>query len=786
MNKLIYFCAFLFVSMPLFAQVSTLSGIILNAQQLPVSGASVQLLNTQFSTVTKHDGSFIMEKIPAGSYELYVESSGYASINKPIHLGKGNNNFEIVVHPSFKQLDEVIISTQKQDELQQKAALSVTTLQASQVESYSLWNTNDLTTIAPNLYSADPGDKRSVTSIRGLVSTSYDPAIATYVDGVNQFGLDTYIGQLFDIERIEIARGPQGTLYGRNAMGGVINIISKQPQNKRSGFVEATVGNWGQQRATAGIRLPLVNNRLFFGAAALFEKEAGFYTNNFDNSRYDQQHSIVGNYFLKYSSKTPWGFVLNVKHAANRNNGAFPLVFGIEEAFKNPYVLNQNKVTKMVDNVFNASLSFNHTGRLVNFSSQSAYQSNYRYYKSAIDADFSPLDGISVFNNYGKDWNKVKVWTQEITFSPGASINKKINWKAGTYLFYQHSPTKQATLFGADAPLLDVPDKDFSIINTTTSNAKGGALYAQADYKLTQNWKFIIGARYDFEKREQSILGEYQKDPDPNPAFAFQPDTSATATFTAFSPKIGFAFYPSLTNTLFVTFSKGFRAGGFTPLSSDPSQPPLYPFRPEKSNAFEAGSKNTFFNNKLVVNLSLFYSKVTDVQVATLVLPDAVTITKNTGKLTSKGVELEARTVLNGFEAEYSFGFTNAKYDNLKIAQNGSETNKKGAHQVFTPDVTSMLAAQYSFAFNKMGTAKLLLRSEWRFLGKQYFDLDNSIIQNPYSVINAKAGIIGKSLSFLLWARNLNSAEYISFAYDFGAVHLGNPKTIGATIAARF
>ncbi len=116
----------------------------------------------------------------------------------------------------------------------------------------------------PNLYSAEPGDKRNVTSVRGITSTSYDPAIATYIDGINQFSLDTYISPLFDVERIEVLRGPQGTLYGRNAMGGVINIITRQPTNRTDVFAEASIGNYGTQRYSAGIKTPVVKDKFFY------------------------------------------------------------------------------------------------------------------------------------------------------------------------------------------------------------------------------------------------------------------------------------------------------------------------------------------------------------------------------------------------------------------------------------------------------------------------------------------------------------------------------------------
>lgn len=140
---------------------------------------------------------------------------------------------------------------------------AISALNARNVSDYRLWNSKDLTAIVPNLYSANPGDGRNVTSIRGITSSSYDPAITTYIDGVSQFTLDTYMPQLFDVERIEVLRGPQGTLYGRNAMGGVINIITKQPADKTSGFIEANVGSYGEQRYTGAIKTALVKEKLF-------------------------------------------------------------------------------------------------------------------------------------------------------------------------------------------------------------------------------------------------------------------------------------------------------------------------------------------------------------------------------------------------------------------------------------------------------------------------------------------------------------------------------------------
>jgi iron complex outermembrane receptor protein len=685
-------------------------------------------------------------------------------------------------------LEVIVVTAQKKEELLQKVPVSVSAITAKKVLDYRLWNTREITAVVPNLYSADPGDNRNVTSIRGITTTSYDPAVATYIDGVNQFGLDTYIAQLSDIERIEVLRGPQGTLYGRNAMGGVINIITKQPGNTINGFAEGNIGNHGQQRYAVGLRAPVVKNKLYIGVAGVYDQRDGFYHNVFNNTDFDRQHSLSGNYYLKYIVNPRWNITFNLKHIANRNNGTFPLVNGVEEAFAKPFELNQNAVTEMIDNTFNTSLSVNHTGQAFNFSSQTSWQSNHRYYTNPIDGDFSPIDGVTIINNYGKDWNKVKVFTQEFKFTSPTTSTSPFKWTAGSYLFVLDNPVKQATHFGEDAELItNSPEKNYSLIGTTTAKGFGLALYGEAGYAINKQWEVIAGIRYDYERKKQQVLGEYQPDGSPDPIFEYQPDTSAKASFNAFSPKVGLLFHAAANNDLYATYSRGYRAGGLTPLSSDPSVPPLYAFKPEYSNNIELGSKNTFFNNRLRVNVALFYATITDAQVPTLVLPDAITITRNAGKLESKGAEIElAALPVRGLEINYQAGFTNAEYKTLKVSQNGGEADLSGKKQLFTPDMTSMLALQYQFGLLRKPSIQLVARGEWQYLGEQYFDLANNIRQSPYNVLNSRVGIVTKYAELYFWGRNWNDSKYISYAYDFGAVHLGNPKTWGFTLRVKW
>ena len=784
--KQIFTLLIVMACVPVWAQeAGVLSGIISTTNVNPVPGASVRVLNTPFGTATNEAGEFTISGLTKAKYTLEISAVGYASVKKEVDLTTSQESLRIQLVESIRQLDAVIVTAEKKEDDIQKIPSSISNISSQQVEQYRLWNSKDITAIAPNLYSANPGDNRNVTSIRGVTTTSYDPAIATYIDGVNQFNLDTYIAPIFDVERIEVLRGPQGTLYGRNAMGGVINIITKEPTNTLHGFGEINVGSYGQQRYTLGVRTPVVANKLFLGVAGMYDQSDGYYDNTYTNSDFDKKHSFTGNYYLKYLATSRLSFTLNVKNHSNRNNGAFALAPDPETAFSKPFEVEQNALTTLIDNTFNTSLNIQHAGSVANFTSLTTYQSNHRYYEDPIDGDFSPADIITIINNYGKDWNNVKVWTQEFKFTSSPS-SSPWQWTAGTYLFHQNSPNKQATHFGDNGDLFGA-QPNTSVLNTTEAKSKGIAFYGQAIFSINKYLDVTFGARYDYESKKQRVLGEYLADPDPTPIFETQPDTSATASYNAFSPKLGLTYNISEDHHLYGVYSRGYRTGGFTQLSADPSQPPLYQYKPEFSNNLEIGLKNNIFHNRVKLNISAFYIKVIDAQVPTLVLPEALTVTKNAGKLTSQGFEIEiSATPAKALQIDYSFGYTDATYDELTVPNQGGEVNLAGNRQVFTPEKTAMLAAQFSPQITEWQSLKLVLRGEAFRIGEQYFDLANTIEQNAYSLYNARAGVSGRNFELMFWIRNISDKRYISYAYDFGGTHLGDPMNSGITLKAMF
>ncbi len=681
------------------------------------------------------------------------------------------------------QLGEVMVTAQKESENLQKVPFSVSAIDDRKVEEMNLWQMRDLRGYIPNLYSSNPGDNRNVISIRGITTTSYEPAIATYVDGVNQFGLDTYFFLLNDVERIEVLRGPQGTLYGRNAMGGVINVITKPKSDEFSGFARADIGNYGFTRLAAGLKTMLVPQKIYLGVSVLSDKLDGYYTNLYNDSDFDTQNNflIAGN--VNYLFAKNWEAILNLKGNRGRNSGPFSLAPDPDSALENPFEVTQNAVTQMVDNSQNISLVLKNSGPRLNFSSQTAYQNNYRYYKTPIDGDFSPIDGVSIENNYGNDWNTVSVWTQEFRL---ASVNtgQKINWQVGFFGFSSDAPTRQGVYFGDDAELVGSPISNFTTINTNIATGYGVAFFGQATYSLTERLKLTAGLRSDYEKKELTVGQELdfgQGDP-----MATQADTTGNVSYTAISPKVALA-YQLATNEIYGSYSRGFRPGGLTQIGSDPSNPPLFSYDPEFSDNFEIGSKNYFFNRRMRLNVSAFITKISDVQVPGLILPDAIVVTQNAGDLTSTGVEWEINAIpTRNLSVDWSFGYTHATFDELALPDEDGEVDYAGNRQIFTPEMTSMVAAQWTPQFFNSKELTWILRGEWLYFGEQFFNLENTISQDAYQIVNAKFGVVSDNVEFTLWAKNIFDTTYIDYAYNFGPSHLGNPATFGLTAMYKF
>ena len=692
-----------------------------------------------------------------------------------------NPDIEIRLSRTEQALDAVVVSSDRKEDDILRVPVSVSALDARSIASFRLWDLGELSALSPSLYTADPGDGRQATSIRGITTTSYDPAILTVIDGVSQFNLDTYIPQLLDVEKIEILRGPQGTLYGRNAMGGVIKVTTRRPGAGDRTRWEVSAGNYGQQRYSIGTRSTLKKDKLYLGVALMNERRNGYFKNDATGTDYDSQRRFTGNYHLRFLPGSRWEWGFNLKHSFARNNGAFPLAPDMEAAFKNPYVLTQNAVGEMQDRSLNASMSVQRHGLRTRMEILSSFQRNHRIYDRQIDGDFSAFDIVTIDNNYGNAFNRVSVLTQEFRLSSVERSGERLQWTAGVFGFVQDNPVKQATRFGKDAGFMGIPDQNFALIAQNLGKGEGLAGYGQATYSLTPKLLLTGGIRFDREWKRMSVEGSYEKTG--GPSFITRPDTSGKGSYAAFSPKAGLQYLISDKSTAHFTYARGFRAGGLSSLGSDPSQPPLIGYDPESSDHWELGWKGSFAQNRIRTFVALFHSSIGNAQVPTLIMPDAITITRNAGSIRSRGVELETEwRPAKGLSFSWRYARTDASYTRLRLSKNGQEENLDGNRQIMTPSHTSLIAGDYGIPVGRKKKLTLDLRAEWKHSGTVYFDLSNDIRQSPYGLVNIRAGVKGKKYALHGWVRNLTGEKFVDYAYDFGAVHLGDPRTYGFTL----
>lgn len=775
------------IGLGLQAQTSAgIRGRCIDAYGAPIAGATVRLLNTPHSSTTDTAGRFIIPSVAKGRYILSASHPVHVEVLTEVQSTDSSVTLlgDIRLGDLSKTLSEVVVAAERREESLVRTAAAVTSLNAAKVQAYRLWDLSQLTSIVPNLYTSEPGDGRNVTGVRGIATTSYDPAVATYVDGVNQFSLDSHLPQLTDVERVEVLRGPQGTLFGRNAMGGVIQVTTRKPGNGSTAFAELNAGNFGLQRHTAGFRTTLLRDRLHLGSALMLHRRKGYHLNLFNGKDFDRMNQLYGNHHLTWTPLSALTVNLNVKHLAGRNEGAFPLATDAETAIEEPYRLNQDAVSTMRDRTFNASLSVTWDHRSFRMTSSTAWQSNHRYYSPPIDGDFSPLDIVTIRNDFGKDLNLNRVWTQELRFQNATGHDGPWTWTAGTFLFAQDNPASQSIRFGDQAALIGVTGAPFAVTSDNLAKGSGLAFYGQATRRLGDRWRVTAGLRQDLEDRRLTVRSRFEA---PGiPPTVTRPDTSGRQSFSALSPKLGVQYLIDGNQSLYLTYARGFRTGGLTTLGSDPSAPPLSPFGPEHSDNFEAGWKAKSADSRLRIGLYAFVSRVRDVQTPTLVLPDAVTVTRNTGDLRSRGLELELEAIpLKGLEVSLTGGLTDARYEKLLLSVDGTEADLEGNRQIFTPTHTMMTVLQYGLPVGGKGSVRVQARGEWAVTGRTFFDLENESSQEAYSVFNTRVGLQAARMGFHVWVRNLTGRLYIDYAYPFGAAHLGPPRTWGLTLSVR-
>nr|WP_321414784.1 TonB-dependent receptor [uncultured Allomuricauda sp.] len=754
-----------------------IAGSVYGENQTAMAFANILIEELQKGTVSDAEGSFEITGIPFGDYTVTASMVGHIRVSKRITVSNGQTiHIDFVCPENDTQLQEVVVTAEKYENTLQKVPVAMTALNAETIEQQKVVQIGDLLMSSPNFMAMNAGSPTlNVIASRGILTFSTDPALGVYIDGVPMFAGYGSSLQLMDIERVEILRGPQSTLYGRNALGGIIQIITNKPTNHTRGFAEVSFGNYNYQRYGVGLSGPLVKDKLFAGFNAMYDSHKGYFVNEFTGEDYDQPKNYNGNFYLKYLASDKLRFTLNAKAESNDVQGAFPYAINLEAALANPRTVDQNGTNIEIRDLFNTALSVDYTASKYKLSSITGYTYRQQSYED-YDQDFTPLDLI-VYESMKQDQ---KTLTQE--FKIVTDQEEKWQFTGGLFGYYDRFQSPITTRFNEDYSVFD-PNAPYANTLLSTASLYGFAAYGNLTYDLSDKWKLSAGLRFDTENRDMITYTEFEQASNP---IVVSEETKVEGSNNAISPKVNISFSPNDDFMLYAGYARGFRQGGFNLYTADPDH---FTYDPEYTDNFEFGAKSEWLNHKLRANLALFYIKWKDQQ-QSVNYPN--TYIENVGELSSKGIELEVTALpLKGLEVAYNFGFTDAEYQTLILPDaNGVEQNYRGNKQVFTPRFNSTLSLTYNRNLDK--NLELYVVPQWKLLGKQYFNYYNDLVQDSFSLFNLNLGLKYKGYEISLWGRNLADTKYLSFAYatstaDQAPVLYGDsPRTLGITLRAKF
>jgi iron complex outermembrane recepter protein len=692
-------------------------------------------------------------------------------------------------------LEEVIVTANKSEQKNIEVPVAVTSISAKSITNSRLVNFADLAGRVPNyLYQELGVSFQAIQSIRGIQVFSENPAVSTYVDDVNSLDILASGFALTDIERIEVLRGPQSTLFGRNAMGGVVNIFTKKPTDKTTGFLELENGNFGLQRYSAGFKTPLIKNKLFFGANGLFQIKEGFMRNSIEGTtstdsslngrRVGDEESTYGNIFLKWLVNNKLSLTANVKHQRDFSNASSYFVTQSNEtiALETPTVINLTRIARHNRELTNYSLTGKYEAKNFNLTSITSFQTISLSFK---DVDF-PGYYHSFYNSaIGEKLPPQEVLSQELRIN---STNKenKLHYVAGLYGFKQVGYEPSTNLAFENAP-------NNYIIFRNIANNRGYAAFGEVSYKVLEKLKVTGGARYDIEEREATFNG-FGDATFVNGVFTIvNSDQSKSVKFNAFSPKVALRYSLTNNSNVYGTFTRGFRAGGVN--AQVVPNGVRQDFDPEYSNNFEVGYKTAFWNNRVNFNLAGFMINWKDVQFFNLVAPFTYA-RENVGDAYSKGIEVEANIIpVKGLQLDFSYSVNDAEYKDFSLRRvnfvSGNEiiTPIGGNKLSNAPKTTFFTSAEYSIQTSEKVT--LIFRAEYRNVGGYYTDIQNTLYQPTYHVVNTRFGLSYSNYGLFLWTRNLTNEKYLAYGTpdtSFGgrASIAAMPAQLGVTLSARF
>ena len=672
----------------------------------------------------------------------------------------------------------VTVTAQKEPADRQTLPLSVSTLPSEWLEGARIAWIADAVIFSPNTVVTEfTARKLSNPRVRGIGASPANPAVTTYVDGVPVFNSNASSIEFTGVEQVEFVRGPQSSLFGRNALGGVINIASERPSlNDWRGDVVAPFGNFGSREVRASVAGPL-GDRIAFGVSAGHAEREGFSVNRVTGNDVDSRSANFAKGQLLIAPSSRWETRL-IMSGESAEDGDYALN-DLDAVRATPFVIDRDFEGYTNRNIFNTTLLNRYEGARVAVTSTTALL---RWdTDDQTDLDYSPYP-LATRSNI----EEATQFTQEfrLASAPAATIglssSASLKWQAGMLLF-THDYEQEA--INSLAPYVASPFIGFPIRQTTPRAAlddTGVGIYGQGTVTFRNAVDVTLGARFDHERKDAHLETFYE------PMIAPPSLVDAEDSFSNFSPQVAVAYRIGATRMLYASAARGFKAGGFNPASPAGSEA----FGEEHTWNIEGGLKTTLANGRVLANAAVFFTDWRDLQ---LNLPNpqvpAQFYVANVGSAASRGVELElmARPT-RGLDLFSSFGYTHARFGDDTTSSNLDVSNNA---LPFTPDFTFSLGAQMTHDI----TAQFALygRGELSASGKFHYDDANTAAQDAYSLVNVRAGVRSRLVFVEAWVRNAFDTRYVPLAFAYPGLapsgfvgEPGRPRTFGFSAGVTF
>jgi len=649
------------------------------------------------------------------------------------------------------------VTAQKRLENVQDIPIGMSVFSEDFINDTGVKDIKELTFYTPNLYPKQ-STNQNMLIMRGLFSHSLalSTPVGLFVDNISYPLTFMQNPDLVDIERVEVLRGPQGTLYGRNTEAGAVNIITKEPGNELRGrvFIEPSFYDARDKaifsiKTGANVSGPILKDKLFFGGSVQYENSDGYTKNVFDGddkaAKIDHKN-IQGKVRFTPNKKLSISILAN---AFKRDDG-----YGYTRYISGPAKSDRHEVNWDGGN----SWEDKNDGQAL---------------KISYLADKYTLESITTRNNFITDfindgefgstpmpdqvWGfKDKSYTQEFRISsPDGDSN--LSWIAGVYGFTEDVEA-HAEFFG------------FKIL--TDYDSKGYAAFGQATYTFMKRLHLTAGLRYDHQESEGDqestmVNAKYGADVDHN----------------EWLPKVSVSYDIDKSFMVYSTIAKGILAGGYDYGFATNSATLTY--KPEFSWNYEAGFKSSWLKDKVMLNASVFYIEVKDKQVEDFLNGSPMRKVSNAAEASSKGFEVEFKAYpADGWQIFSGIGYTKVEFEKWIMKQpDGSVYNFKGNKIPLAPEYNFNVGTQYNHESGFFG------RVDMTGVGDFYSDTKNTSKLKGYETVNLKLGFEKKNFQVSLWCKNLFDKEYlVNRSYYIGGFTAqdGAPRTVGTTLSYKF